>query len=367
MERQYFSVGFVVVALACLGCGASSSGGESGGKTNWLSPCERDADCRSLEDAVCNDLVCTPRCDVEHCDAGTPPGTEAPEDPEKDAGPFSEDPATDSSEDPATDSSEGSEPPAPDLVELCDGSDEIRFFTTTGGGFVDEYFGFYGRYGHSFLAIDGQCRYWVSERAGGSVRTGAIDPMDAREYAASLHFGVLDAFAGYSGEGCPDGGTTILRDPSGESSCFCRCDGPDAPSGYAAAYAAARGLVQNLFALGEEYLGPARLLIVLDDTLMPLGSGVPWPLEFDPMTERFEYDPGAGSEQVNPDVGLLIDDAGELEALRAARQLWYESNEYRIYMSPHLHMTRAYGESVPEAHFRVFMSDELPARVLAEF
>ncbi len=57
-----------VVAVGLLaGCGARSTD-EIGGKTSWLSRCDRDADCASLNGGRCVQNLCTARCEPSSCD-----------------------------------------------------------------------------------------------------------------------------------------------------------------------------------------------------------------------------------------------------------------------------------------------------------
>jgi len=72
---------------------------------------------------------------------------------------------------------------------LCDGSEDMRFVSTVGGGIgTSGYYGFAAIFGSVFLAIDGQCRFWRSTAAGGIVYSGTLAPEDAATFATALGY-----------------------------------------------------------------------------------------------------------------------------------------------------------------------------------
>lgn len=408
--------------LACFSACGTETGtpGPTGGKTNWLAACERNVDCRDLPEAECtasqctrecaNDLDCSElgsrvTCDVavHVCVSSAESGPVASADPDsssegaQDTAPTPEpvstsvddgDPTTTDSEEPVSEPAPTVEPmsepdstPAVDpvsavepdasmdpVLELCDGSDEIRFFTTTGGGFVDEYYAFYGAYGYSFLAIDGQCNYWSASRSLGLVRTGALSEERAREIAAALSLGQLGQFPEDPYAGCTDATTTVLRDPAGQVNCYCdACTNADAPPALAAMLLAALDLSGDLFATGSDVTGPAQLLIVEDPYLEPRGAGLSWPLELEPLSVVFVYDPNLGAEQVTPDSGQAITQSEELAALRTLRVEWLQSNEYQSSGDPYVHATHVSDDAGAATHLRVYLRDLLPDHVKSAF
>lgn len=59
------------VVLVLSACGARTDDNHTGGKTSWLSGCKKDADCNSLEDAVCASRLCTTTCESSCSVSGT--------------------------------------------------------------------------------------------------------------------------------------------------------------------------------------------------------------------------------------------------------------------------------------------------------
>lgn len=55
-------LGIVAMAVLASACGARTSDNHTGGKTSWLSACNEDVDCSTLEDAVCAARLCTVVC-----------------------------------------------------------------------------------------------------------------------------------------------------------------------------------------------------------------------------------------------------------------------------------------------------------------
>jgi hypothetical protein len=187
-----------------------------------------------------------------------------------------------------------------------------------------------------------------------------------REVAAALAFGRLGEFPEDPYAGCTDAATTVLRDPSGQVNCYCdACTNSDAPTALALVLNAALELSGDLFDTGTDVTGPAQLLIVEDPYLEPRGVGLSWPLEFDPLSIAFAYDPDVGSEQVTPDIGQTVTDARELAQLRTLRAEWSESDEYARSGDPYVHATNVSGDAGAATHLRVYLRDLLPEHVRA--
>jgi hypothetical protein len=250
-------------------------------------------------------------------------------------------------------------------LTICDGSDEIRLFRSSGGFFVSELHPFYA-YGYSFLAIDGHCNYWAGiPRHLGLVRSGVLDAERARQIQPEIYFGELDTFADYEPVVCDGSGGSVLRDPFGQIACSCGCDYEGAPGGFLEAFSAAFEFGNELFAEGAEVTGPAQLLIIEDEALELWGPGMPWQLAFNPLANLFDYD---GDPAITPELGRLVTSASELEALRAMRQNWFSTDEYAAHGTHAIHATYEAGSDAGAlTHLHVLLRDELPDLVRAEF
>ena len=69
---------------------------------------------------------------------------------------------------------------------LCDGSETLRFVLYSGGGYVEQEYGFTNPYGYSLLAITGQCEAYVSQSYMMGVRHLTLTKERAETVAPSL-------------------------------------------------------------------------------------------------------------------------------------------------------------------------------------
>lgn len=129
----------LLVALTTA-CGAETDQpGPTGGKTNWLSACERDVDCERLPGAVCEDQTCTKVCsEVADCeDLGRDVTCDAAESVCREL-PVAAEPAESESTTDAGDAGPSQSGPEPDTTTtLGEGTSNSGPSATAGGGSPD--------------------------------------------------------------------------------------------------------------------------------------------------------------------------------------------------------------------------------------
>lgn len=189
---------------------------------------------------------------------------------------------------------------------LCDGSTDIRLALTNGGGMVDVSYDFVHPYGYSFLFIDGQCRYWISQESG-ELREGVLAAADALDVEERVAYDRLAELEG-DDSSCPDAGSATIRGPSHEASCSCGCD-TDAKQVVFDGLSALEAELWNRAQAQDWSLSAART-----DYLMTVGTASVWPLSW-PVTDLplLEYSGGVSSS------GMPITDANDRAKLRALR------------------------------------------------
>jgi hypothetical protein len=200
-------------------------------------------------------------------------------------------------------------PCASETLELCDGSDQLRFAGTTGGGNLGGVPRVVAEVGWSFLLVDGGCRYWSMTEPDGPVRTGTLDPSQEAEFTAALELGRWDPEP-IGPMGCFDGPTTILRFLDDETSTSCGLSPP--------VMVAYDDWLETLHAAGTDLDGEARYSLSdasTDSWVVGNNTNLaePWPLENDPaLLDPFEED------SAEP----MIASVADAQALRAARNLY---------------------------------------------
>lgn len=241
-------------------------------------------------------------------------------------------------------------------LELCDGSNDVRFLMTNAGGFVDIGYEFYGTYGHQFLAIDGTCHFYALTYAGQAVHEGQLTPEQALQLSGDLAFGRLGNYSDMVAEQCPDGTITTLWDPSGKTECGCICDSPEQPAVWTQAIAKVREWVPVLYAAGEPYAGALHRVYRATDPEMPsTESALRWPLPGEP-TEVLafdDYDFVAAARAVD-----LDEDRRLLREMRAEWSLENESTLAIMIFAPLL-----LPGGIGQAYYEVYLKDVLPEHV----
>jgi hypothetical protein len=200
----------------------------------------------------------------------------------------------------------------PEIQQLCDGSDGIRFSAVfgTGGGPVAYYNAFLPG---TFLAIDGTCRYWVNDSSLSGLRSGVLGVEEAQAYAVSLHYGRYAVLSDYEANQCPDSGITTLTDATGSLACRCGlCDFGSEPAELREAIATAVQLSSDVGSRQEWAWGPSSFLAVLTTE----SAELPWTLDLD--LAEVAYD--SALQPFANDAGVLVEDPDQLMLLSALRQ-----------------------------------------------
>lgn len=354
----------VVVAGACLGsvdaCGAKAGGGNTGSETHWLGRCDAESYCA---EGSCTCGFCTAAC-VEDDDCARVEGSAArcvvsAEIPNCSAeatarlcvavSAGSSDSAVSRSDAGPMPSSGDGAPPV-ELERICDGSDDLRFFMSTAGGFVDNLALFVAPYGYRFIAIDGRCRFWLSNLSG-VVEEGQLEEPSLLAGYEATGFGRLQTVPEYTGGYCADATSTLLWDPLGALNVpDCGATEENSPPGLLAIAASARRLYAALAPYSKPSTSPTRILIEASESIA--ASGTPWPLDLNPthlLQFRSPYDP----DLAGPNAGVSIPPGPELDALRAARQ-----------QSSRVTFSYERADALPVT-FTAYFRDELPQDVSA--
>lgn len=201
------------------------------------------------------------------------------------------------------------------LGPLCDGSDEIRLDARSmpgyGGGAVDA---FVGSEGAHRLRVSGRCEYWVNDRAW-FTQHGTLSDADAERISEALSYTELGAYEGrWPSSSCPDGGTVELKAQGHTVKCLCGCTREEVPPAVRGLSARFHALIEALAAEGETWDGPARVLVVQEDTLEDQD-----PLEWDLETPIAEIETPrselSGSSEPPEGTDLGEDETAQLRAM----------------------------------------------------
>jgi hypothetical protein len=244
--------------------------------------------------------------------------------------------------------------PRPPLGELCDGSNEVRLFAHSGGGFVAESYAFVSPYGSSVLAVLGTCEYYAQSDARGAWVRGTLSQAEAETLAESVAFERLPEFDAFrDSESCPDAGGQYLQTAGAAVMCTCGC-GDSAPAGLEDAMSSASQATTDYAARGEAVTGGAVTLVALVHTEVPETPPVEtpeWTLGF-PITEALI----AGAGALDEDSGRRVEDAADVTELRRLRSEYPGENVLSDYVFVHDANGAVYG---------ILVRDELPAAVAA--
>lgn len=243
---------------------------------------------------------------------------------------------------------------------LCDGSDALRLVYSSSGGFVSPAFGFTNPYGHSFLAVDGKCRYFAEDNYMLGILSGTLTTADAEQLSADLHWNDLDSWASYGlnkDAPCPDSSVISLAKAKASAGCSCGCD-PAAPSGLGDALAKAQSWLQKLEAIGKPLDGPVSAVIT--DASMgkaPRQPELDWPL-----ARAIDAIPNLIVDLADTKLWMgagpwaRFDDAADYTKLRELRRTTVTSDPRGPDFAGQAVLIRDHGKE-----YDLFVRDELPA------
>lgn len=346
VSKTTWGAAAIGAALSLAACGARVNGGNTGSETHWLQACDADSDCGSY---ACLCGICSRACENDgQCDEGDNPDGKcaASETIGSDGKCGGDVPAQICV---SQDHSDTSEPPTD--PEICDGSDDIRLLTQSyGGGEVPSTYGFFGAYGWSFLAIDGECNFWLSNQPG-QVLVGEVTDRSVLDSYEASYYQKLGRFAGYHPSGgCPDAGASYVADPSGAVQFV--CDAQEPPEYWEETRDAASDLAAALTLVGERSRGSLRAVLL--QATSESSNVAPWPLDSDPtdwvIEESLSWDIFA-----RPDFGIGFNAGERAEALRTATA--GETNWYG--------KTFSYAGAAGTQQLSLLVRDDIPPKVFA--
>jgi hypothetical protein len=246
--------------------------------------------------------------------------------------------------------SAGAEPREP----LCNGSGDVRLGTSwIPGGQVGIYYGFLNPLGRRYLLIDGHCQFWVSVDGWEGVRSGTLAADQAQAIETSIYAQLDELSGAWTTRGCRDGGTWRVFDDTYELSCYCLCSDEGVPPAVSEVVDAVVELENELWAIGDPYRGPLRV-VAIDGTHLASRDYLewqPWPLPWSPEEALYNMDIAPPP----PTAGVLLENRADLEALRTLRR------DYIAAHGPIENDDDAYLPVTSEgALFRVLMRDVTP-------
>jgi len=202
-----------------------------------------------------------------------------------------------------------------DLGKICDGSTDMRLGYTVEGGFVHESYSFTNPNGHTFLFIDGQCRYYASTSYVQGIATGTLDGTQADNIALGIHWDSMQELAAdHDSNSCPDAGVAVLWAPGYSAGCTCGCNPTPVGAQLTEALAYIDGLVQ-MMAAGTPLDTPISAMAYEREPAT--GTEKAWPLD-----RSIAAIPGL-IQDINTDgleAPVLFDDPAEVAALRVLRE-----------------------------------------------
>lgn len=243
---------------------------------------------------------------------------------------------------------------------LCDGSDALRLGFVSEGGFLNPAYGFTNPHGHSFIAIDGKCRFYSGDQYMRGIVSGTLSPADAAQLSSDLHWNELDSWAyyGFGKDGtCPDAGVMGLMKAGASAGCSCGCDSV-APSGLGDALQKAHAWVGKLRAAGKPLDGPVSA-VVLDQSV---GKGPKQPVFDWPLARSIESTPNLILEPSDQKLWMgtgpwaRFDEPAEYAKLREMRQATVSADTSGSGIYSQAVLLRASGKQ-----YDLYVRDELPA------
>lgn len=222
----------------------------------------------------------------------------------------------------------------PPTQTICDGSDQVRFVFTSFGGFANFSTEFSGKYGRSYLAIDGQCKYWLGSETLSGLRTGTLESHTAAVVGEELHFGRYSTAADYRDPGgCLDAMTQAIDDGTATLSATCLQRGAG-PRVYSEAFMRAFSLLEELDAAATADWRRSTLLALRDPPeLAPGQPGTPrtpssWTATLDLEAESVaSIDLARGLE---PDAGVVVQDKATQALLALLRSSALRRDRYAL-------------------------------------
>ncbi|HTV24367.1 MAG TPA: hypothetical protein VMG12_36995 [Polyangiaceae bacterium] len=242
---------------------------------------------------------------------------------------------------------------------LCDGSEDVRFVYVTGGGFVSDYYAFGASEGSSFLAVDGQCRFWRMG-PGWVVTSGTLSPADASSFSNAVGYERFTELAPYEDDlQCPDAGTSRIWSPANQASCICGCDQSPEGQGWLPAFRAmSASRLDAWFGDAPSVTGPARLALINYPEGIADSEPLPWPLLRPPADDEIVT---LNPLRLDESSGVEITDPNELSTLRATRDAYLAIEPGRNYTP----LVFTLSDNPQQGWFHMLLRDELPAKVRA--
>lgn len=239
---------------------------------------------------------------------------------------------------------DGGEQPS---VPLCDGSDDVRFITTTsGGGFVEPFWSYSKYHGYAFVAIDGHCRFWTNGSGIGPTSTGEVADQDARRFAQDSHFGRFASVSDFMDSQCRDAPTVTLIDPTARLDSFCTGTDDNAPQAWQDAFTARTTLVERL-QTGSPSWGPAEVFPI---RVAEVGDNpvIPWTVDVDLDAAAID-----SFEERDENWGVLVSEPTSVEQLSAVRQAAIDLGSTTV----------AFVRDDDGGIFSIYVRDKLPAEI----
>lgn len=162
------------------------------------------------------------------------------------------------------------------IPELCAGGDGITLdatFRSTAP--TAEGVRFATEPGYRFLVVNANCEYWVNEQSW-FTRHGILTDEEATSLAESLNYADLRLLKGTWRTECSDPAILSVSAAGSSVTCDCDCSGSRVPAGVKDVARGFWAVLPGLADQGENWSGPASVLVLEDDTLEDQHP-LPWP------------------------------------------------------------------------------------------
>ncbi len=216
----------------------------------------------------------------------------------------------------------GATDPPVETPQICDGQPSLKLFFRLAAGFIPPPSGLHYENGGTFLAVDGQCRYFTNyhrELTGWpEVRTGTLGPSKVDHLVRRLRVSRW-ANIGDANGGNPNYDHHVLSlwtDGKNVATCLDACEAAEVKSMSAETEIAAK----ELWTSGKPNDGPVRISMIRDGTLMRQASAnenaVAWLLKMDLDSVLL---PPSGMYATGG-MGMLVEDPDDFAALKSMRR-----------------------------------------------